>query len=322
MRRPPPYSVLSQDGRRAAYVYGSSLLWLDTASGQTHVVSLPSEASKVALSPDAIWVVLASHDTLRVGKLADTFKETAHTTLPAVPYRLITSNDGTTAASFVYNDEEGVIGVWKGEDLTPLLGRQGYSLGNVLPDLIRLEAASNLLLVWGMQGSGAFGGDGKPYVHLFDSSKGKPREVWDGHNLSLTPNGFVMPLGKNHLGVHDRNHFSVYDMNAPEDAPVTYAFEGMEKVVSSPDGKRIAWLWHTSHAKQTTSHLASIRLGEKAPDVISFDHMGTFEQFAVADDGQITLIYGQEPDTLLVFRADGDQLKQTADVNVRTALSL
>ena len=317
MRPVPPYAVLSQDGKRAAYASGKRLLVIDTAAGQSRIEQLPHEATTLALTPDGSSLAAANYDVLSLFHLSDQLEQLGQTAIPAKPYRLVTAANGTTAAAFVYNDEEGVIALWRGANLTPVLGAEGHSLGAVLPDFIGLDAINERLLVWGQQGAGAFGGTGNAYVRLFDFSGHQLSELWTGAELTFVPNGFVLPLARGTVGAYDREQITLFDPPTFGRAAATYALRELEKVVSSPNGEWMAWLWNTSVGSDSTYFLASAQLSApSAVHVLSFKQMGAFEQFAIADDGQITLLYGKEPNTLLVFRSDGDRLIQTTDIDV------
>ncbi len=317
MRPVPPYAVLSQDGKRAVYARGTRLLVIDTATGQSRIEQLPHEATTLALTPDGGSLAAANYNVLSLFRLGDQLEQLGQTAIPAKPYRLVTAANGTTAAAFVYNDEEGVIALWRGPTLTPVLGAEGHSLGAVLPDFIGLDAVNERLLVWGQQGAGAFGGTGDAYLRLFDFSGQQLREVWTGAELTFAPNGFVLPLAGGAVGAYDREQISIFEPPTLGRAAATYAVRELEKVVSSPNGARIAWLWNTSVGSEITYFLASAQLNAPS-DVhkLAFKQMGAFEQFAIADDGQITLLYGQEPNSLLVFRSDGDRLIQTTELDV------
>ncbi|MBK8138528.1 MAG: hypothetical protein IPK52_22410 [Chloroflexi bacterium] len=123
--------------------------------------------------------------------------------MPAKPYRLITSADRTSLASFVYNDgRKRCRGLAKGTNLVPLLGASGHSLGGILPRFGLAECAARDSDL-GPAGTGAFGGTGTPYIRLFDYGGGPLREVWDGGSLGFDPNGFVMPLTATTFAAYD-----------------------------------------------------------------------------------------------------------------------
>ena len=318
MRPAAPRATLSQDGRLVAYVYGTRLLLIDATTGQSRSEQLPHQASQLAFSPDARLITAANHETLSLFQVDDGLTLLGQARLPAKPYRLITSADGTSLASFVYNDEESVVGVWQGTNLVPLLGASGHSLGGILPDSVWLNVPHSRFLIWGQQGPGAFGGTGTPYIRLFDYGSGPLREVWDGGSLGFDPNGFVMPLTATTFAAYDRSQMRIYDTEAPEKAVSTYRFDDMEKLVCSPDGTRMAWLWNTGRTGSITYHLASLRPGvDASPTVLSFDHMGAFEKFAIADSGAITLVYGKEPKFLHIFQSSGGQLVSTGQIDVK-----
>lgn len=318
MRALPPRATLSQNGERVAYVDGARLLIIHASTGQIRSEQLPHQASQLAFSPDARLIAAANHETLSLFDVEGGLRLLGQARLPAKPYRLTTSADGTTIASFVYNDEEGVVGVWQGTDLAPMLGVGGHSLGGILPDSVWLDAPHRRFLIWGQQGKGAFSGTGKPYIRLFDYSEGNLREVWDGRTLTFAPNGFVMPLTAATFAVYDRSQISIHTSAAPETPAATYRFDEMEKLVCSPDGQRIAWLWNTSEANRITYRLASLRPGtDPSPAVLSFDHMGAFEKFAIADSGAITLVYGKEPKFIHLFQSSGGQLISTGPIDVK-----
>jgi hypothetical protein len=318
MRPSAPHATLSQTGQQVAYVEGTRLLLIQSASGQIRSEELPHQASKIALSPDAHLLTVANHNTLSLFQVDDKLTLLSQAALPAKPYRLTTSADGSTLASFVYNDEEGVVGVWQGRGLVPVLGTSGHSLGETLPDFVWLDAPHQRFLIWGQQGTDAFNGEGEPYIRLFDYSKAPLTEIWEGETLTFAANGFVMPLTATTFAVYNRQQLSVYDSASPEKPAAHYAFDHMEKLVSSPDGRWIAWLWNTSEAKHIKYHLAALRLGiDKHPKVISFDSMGAFEKFAIADSGEITLIYGKEPKSLFIFQSKGEELVSIGEISVR-----
>jgi hypothetical protein len=322
---PPPHAALSQNGQWAAHVYGARLLLIEMATGQTHLTQLPHEASKLAWSPDANHLSAANHQTLSLFDVHDGLRLVGQTAIPTTPHRLTTDNDGSTAASFIYNDEEGVLGLWHGQRLTPLLGADLYSLGETLPDFVHLDAANGRVLVYGLQGAGAFGGSGAPYLHLFafatDLVDAAPlRTVWQGEGIPFALNGVVMPLASGAVGVYHRAQLSVHQ--TPDwAAGQQHALQELETVVCSPDGRWLAWLWNSSAGNAVHYHLAKLRLGETTPQQITFADLGAFARFAINNDGAITLVYGEKPNTLRTFKVVGETLQQTAQINTRPPLN-
>jgi hypothetical protein len=83
-----------------------------------------------------------------------------------------------------------------------------------------------------------------------------------------------------------------------------------------------AWLWNTSATSGVAYHLGRARLdGATVPEVISFDHLGEFSQFAISDAGELTLLYGIAPNRLRVYRATERALTLTGDYDLRAILN-
>jgi hypothetical protein len=286
------------------------LFVVDPVRGTVSHLDVGDAATTVAVSPAGRWAAVGGYDSLiSVDLGADVLAATATTPLPGDARLMLVGEDGSVAVVVTGGQDRAVALVAFGPDLRP---GPSYDLGDLVPLGLAGDLGDHKLVVWDQGGA----------VRLLTG----PGEGWalagTDADLGGAWHGIVAPLAEGAIGTYARDGFDVRPWPGGPACP-HYAWTDMENAVSSPDGRWVAWRWHTWDG---TSEGTGVRVGRTADGSVVTDtafESGTDGNgpanlaMAVDDEGTVRLAWGEKGDVVAGAEVGPGRVELLAPVSLK-----
>jgi hypothetical protein len=318
-----PVWVLSADGRFVATERATGIVIFDVYRSRGTWSALGHEPSLVALSPHGRYALAAGEDRLSILDSTASWGVVHQLTLPASLFRAAMGDGGMTVGVVASQDGgDSTLLAWR-PDGSPALD-PGVALGDSTPFGLALDEQRKRILLWGASGPGSIHGVGDRFVRLVSVAGDSHLVVWAGPSPIGELVEYVMPLAFGDIGVYDRDRLvRISPDTHPEDIASivdSYPLGNLENLVTSPDGRLVAWRWSESGVAPT-ERLRVVRLADGTVlDRAEYEEVGVFPSIAVDNNGVVTLVATQRPNRLVVRRLSAGELATVFDISWDAAM--